>query len=96
MITFKEKLQRAFPVFSKMMNRTKPFVRQVIVTGAAAGDVTVADVKVGDELVSVLNLTDLTDVTSEFSIKENGKINNAGGTTTATKKVLVTWNPWAQ
>jgi hypothetical protein len=79
-----------------MFARPTPFVRQVIVTGAAAGDVTVSAIKKEDELVSVLNLTDLTDVTSEFKVLADGKINNTGGTTTATKKVLVTWLAWTE
>lgn len=95
-MSFKIKLQRAFPIFSKMLARPKPLVRQVIVAGAIAGDVTVGEVKKGDELVSVLNLTDLTDLTAEFTIPVSGKINNAGGTSTAAKKVLVTWIAWAE
>lgn len=95
-MSFKTRLIKAFPVFSKMLSRPKPVLRQVIVTGAAAGDVTVTDIKKEDEIVSVLNLTDLTDVTSEFKILTDGKINNTGGTSTATKKVLVTWLAWTE
>jgi len=95
-MSYKAKLRIAFPVFSKMLARPTPLVRQAIVAGAVAGDVTVAAIKKGDELVSVLNMTDLTDVTSEFTIPDNGKVNNTGGTTTATKKVMVTWMAWAE
>lgn len=95
-MSFKTRLKKAYSVFSSMLSRSTPFVRQVIVTGAAAGDVTVAAIKKEDELVSVLNLSDLTDVTSEFKVLVDGKINNTGGTTTATKKVMVTWLAWTE
>jgi hypothetical protein len=95
-MSFKKRIITAFPVLSKMLSRPKPFLRQVIVTGAAAGDVTVTDIKKNDELVSVFNLSDITDVTSEFKVLTNGKINNTGGTSTATKKVLVTWLAWTE
>ena len=93
-MNYKSRIIKAFPVFSKMLSRSTPLIRQVIVSGAAAGDVTVAAIKKEDELFSVLNLTDLTDVTSEFKIRVDGKINNTGGTTTASKKVLVSWIAW--
>lgn len=66
-------------------------LKQVIVPGAAAGDVTVTGIKAEDELVAVLNVTDLTDVTSEFTITADDTINNTGGTTSASKKLLVTY-----
>lgn len=91
---FKDKVIKAFPVLSKLYNRDKPVIRFALVAGATAGDVTVADIRAADELVSVINLTDLTDLTSEFSIKIDGKINNTGGTSTASKKVLVVYHPW--
>jgi hypothetical protein len=65
-----------------------------LVTGAVAGDVAVSGVLFGDELISVINMTDLTDVTSEFTITRDGFINNAGGTTTDTDKVFVTYLQW--
>lgn len=94
--TFKDRLVKAFPVFSKMLDRSKGLVRETVITGGAAGDLTVTGINLGDELVSVMNVTDWTDVTAEFSIKANNTINNTGGTTTATKKVKVLWHPWAQ
>lgn len=95
-MSFKSRLRAAFPIFSEMLSRPKPIVMQKIVTGAAAGNVTVSGIKKDDQIVSVLNLSDLTDVTDEFKILANGAINNTGGTTTATKKVMVTWLAWAE
>lgn len=66
-------------------------LRQTVITGGAAGNLTVTGVKVGDRLVSVLNLTDGTDLTSEFSVSAANTINNTGGTSSETKKVLVTY-----
>lgn len=95
-MSFKIKLQKAFPVFSRIMDRQRPLVRQTIVNGAVAGDIAVTSIGAKDELVSVLNMTDLTDVSAEFRIRDTGIINNAGGTSTATKKLLVTWHPWTE
>lgn len=95
-MSLKTRLLKAFPVLSKVFGRPKPFVRQVIVTGAAAGNVTVTDIKKVDEIVSVLNLTNLTDMTSEFRVLADGAINNSGGTSTATNRVMVTWLSWAE
>lgn len=83
-------------MFSRLFGRAKPLLRQAIVTGAVAGDVAVSAIGKSDELVSVLNMTDLTDVSAEFSIRDAGIINNTGGTSTATKKLLVTWHPWTE
>ncbi len=59
-----------------------------IIAGGAAGDHTVAGVRVGDVLKSVLHVdfTDASetgaDITAEFSITADDTINNAGGTNT--------------
>ena len=74
-------------------------IHSAIVAGAAAGDVAVAGILESDELVAVVQLditnakglADAAMLTSEFSISEDGKINNAGGTATANDKLLVTW-----
>jgi len=92
MENFKDRLISAFPVFSQWLKQ-KMFLNQLI-TGAVAGDVAVSDILFGDELVSVINLSGLTDVTSEFTIKKDGIINNDGGTSTDTKKLLVTFLQW--
>lgn len=65
-----------------------------LVTGAVAGDVAVSGIKKGDNLVSVFNMTALTDLTSEFSITDDGLINNVGGTSTAAAVVKVLYEKW--
>ena len=96
MASAKDRIRKAFPVFSKLFSRPTPFIRETIITGAVAGDLTVSAIKKEDQLVSVLNMTDLTDLTAEFSIPDDGKINNTGGTSTATKKVKVLWLAWTE
>lgn len=64
------------------------------VTGAAAGDLTVAGIAVGDTLLYVLKCVTgapptITDLTSEFLVTATNTINNTGGTTTAAAKVAV-------
>jgi hypothetical protein len=72
--------------------RTKQFV----VTGAAAGDVTVTGILATDVLVSVLvfttaaSIASLADLTSEFTITGADTINNTSGTSTANNRVVVT------
>lgn len=72
--------------------------KQSVVAGGAAGDHTLAAIAVGDTLVSVIRfvgagvaVTDISDITSEFTVLA-GKINNAAGTNTTGDKLLVTWN----
>lgn len=96
MATFKDRLTQAFPVFSEMLGRSTPPVRQTTAAGAVAGDISVTGIKYGDELISVINLADAADLTSEFAITADGTINNAGGTSTATDNLLVTWMAYAQ
>jgi len=73
-------------------------VRQAVVAGATAGNVTVSGLKARDRLVSVLfadgagvAVEDVADLTSEFTITGANTINNAGGTATTGGKVIVTW-----
>ncbi len=76
-------------------------VFQTLVAGGAAGDFTVAGIDVGMTLVSVLYhvgaglvVTDIQDLTSEFTITAPNTINNAGGTDTTGGKLQVLWtNP---
>jgi hypothetical protein len=74
------------------------FSKHALVAGAAAGDVTVAAIKAGDELNLVLRLigagtaiTDVSDLTSQFTVTANGKINNTAGTASTGDKLLVLW-----
>lgn len=73
-------------------------VRQAVVGGAAAGNISVTGIKTRDRLVSVLRaigagttVTDVTDLTSEFTISAAGTISNTGGTATTGSKLVVTW-----
>ena len=65
-----------------------------LVAGAVAGDVAVSGIKKGDNLISVFDMTNLVDYTSEFSIARDGVINNTGGTTTAATVVKVLYEKW--
>jgi hypothetical protein len=74
------------------------FAKHALVAGAAAGDVTVSGIKTTDTLNAVLRfigagvaVTDLSDLTSQFTITANGKINNTGGTASSGDKLLVLW-----
>lgn len=78
---------------------TGGFAKHALVAGGAAGDISVAAIKTGDELNEVIQyigagvaITDVVDLTSEFAIKAgNGVINNTGGTVTTGSKLLVRW-----
>ena len=75
-------------------------LRSAVVSGSAAGDVTVTDIAPGDQLISVLRLAasgrNVVSLTDEFSIKADETINNAGGTdTSGGDKLLVQWRPAA-
>lgn len=96
MANFRDRLSRAFPVFSDMLKRSKSIIGQTTASGAAAGDVTVTGIKPDDELVAVINLADAADLTDEFTITADDTINNAGGTSTATDNLLVTWIKYAE
>ena len=72
--------------------------KHALIVGGAAGDLTVAGILIGDELVEVLHyigagvaITDVTDLTAEFTVA-NGKINNALGTASTGDKLMVRWN----
>lgn len=63
-------------------------IRQTIVAGAVAGDVTVTGIKTRDVLKWVLDIAGA-DLTSEFSITAANTINNTGGTSSAASQLLV-------
>jgi hypothetical protein len=71
-------------------------MKQFVVTGAAAGDVTVTGIATTDTLVSVLvfttaaSIASLADLTAEFTITATDTINNAAGTSTANNRLIVT------
>lgn len=72
-------------------------VKQTIVAGAAAGNVTVTGVKTRDALVSVLHLdfNDTgeigADLTGEFTISAADTIDNTGGTASTGGFLIITW-----
>ena len=72
-----------------------PIVSAVI-AGGAAGNLTVTGIATTDELISVTQfvgagvaVTDVSDLTSEFTITAANTINNTGGTNTTGNKLLV-------
>lgn len=74
------------------------FAKHALVAGAAAGNVTVTGIKTTDTLNMVLHfigtgvsVTDVTDLTSQFTISATNTINNTSGTSSATNKLLVLW-----
>ena len=71
---------------------------ETVVAGGAAGDIAVPGIDVGMTLVSVIEyvgagvaVTDVVDLTSEFTITAVGTINNDGGTNTTGSKLKVLW-----
>lgn len=73
-------------------------VTQAVVAGAAAGNITVTGIKARDRLVSVLravgggvDVTDVDDLTDEFTISAADTINNTGGTATTGSTLIVTY-----
>ena len=66
--------------------------------GASAGDVTVTGINVGDELIAVhfyvgsgTAVTDVTDITSEFTISAADTINNDTGTDSSGGNLRIIW-----
>ena len=72
--------------------------KHLLVTGDLAGDIAVTGIKTGDVLDEVIfypgasvAITDILDLTAEFTITATNTINNAGGTATTDGKLLVRW-----
>lgn len=75
-----------------------PRLRQAVLTGGAAGDFTISGITLADTLIGVTRfigagvaVTDVTDLTAEFTITAENTINNGGGTNTTGSKLLVLW-----
>lgn len=67
-------------------------IRRAHVAGAAAGDMTVTGILLGDKLISVVRIDAAgADLVSEFTVTAADTINNTGGTSTAGQTVLVEW-----
>ena len=72
------------------------FAKHALVAGGAAGNFTVTGIKTGDELNEVIYyvgagtaVTDISDLTAEFTISAANTINNAAGTNSTGGKLLV-------
>lgn len=62
----------------------------IAVAGGVAGDLTATGVVLATDILRyVLNLTDSSDITAEFTITADDTINNTGGGTTATDLLLI-------
>lgn len=71
---------------------TYPDLNFATIAGGAAGDLTVAGIKTTDRLIAVVTVSAAgANLASEFTITAANTINNNGGTSTATKTVLVVW-----
>lgn len=72
----------------------RPLLQSASVAGAVAGDLTVAGIAVGDDLVVVQNVAAAgANLASEFDVTAADTINNAGGTATTGMVLLVMWYP---
>ena len=78
------------------MNGNARFIKTAVVAGGAAGDITVTGISTDDTLFTVLrfagagtDVTDIADLTVEFSITAENTINNTGGTSTTGGKLLI-------
>lgn len=73
-------------------------LKTAVIVGGAAGNRTLPGVAVGDRLVAVTRfvgagvaVTDVADMTAEFTITAGNTINNAGGTNTTGDKLSILW-----
>lgn len=107
-MSFKDRIERAIPVWRQILRRPTPFVRQALVSGGGAGEIAVTDIRKGDQLVAVIESATssaaLTDRTDEFTantdsgqlVRRDGYIDNTDGTATTGDDLLVTWIAWAE
>jgi hypothetical protein len=79
-------------------NLVTGFVARQLVAGGAAGNITVTGIKTTDTLAAVIRfigagvaVTDVTDLTTEFTISATNTINNTSGTASTSDKLLVIW-----
>ena len=74
----------------KVIASSRAFIRQLVLGHNGAGAVTVAGVVVGDVVDSVINMTDLTDVTSSFEgvATVAGQVQQSAATDLSAKKCL--------
>jgi hypothetical protein len=70
----------------------KPDLNFATIAGGVAGDLTVTGIKTTDQLKAVVVISEAgANLVGEFTITADDTINNVGGTSTATKTVLVVW-----
>lgn len=71
-------------------------IRTRVVAGAAAGNMTVTGIALGDKLIAVQRIdAAAADLVSEFTVSAADTINNTSGTSTATGLVLVIWEAYS-
>lgn len=111
-MNLKDRMQRAGPIWKRIVRRTDSFTRVAAITGGAAGAHTVTGIRAGDKLIGVLHYTPggsstMADLTSEFigstSVTGNGaiiavdnQIDNTGGTSTASDTLIVFWEAYEE
>lgn len=66
-------------------------LQSAVVAGAVAGDLAVANIQLYDRIIHVVDLSDSVDLASQFTVTQDGKINNVGGTSTNGHQVYVEW-----
>jgi hypothetical protein len=70
-------------------------IRKAHVAGAAAGNMTVTGIALGDKLISVVRIDAAgANLVGEFTVTAADTINNTGGTSTAGQTVLVEWETY--
>lgn len=60
-MNYKDRLMNSFPIFSQMLKRQK-IQAQLIIAGGAAGDLSVAGIKKGDDVIGALKLPSIEQV----------------------------------
>lgn len=74
-------------------------IRQAVIAGGAAGELTCTGIEPTSTLISVVRLNrdataaniNVDDLTSEFSVSDQDKVTNLGGTATTGDTLIVTW-----
>lgn len=89
-------LSNTAPVTSPLSTARAPKKTTSTIAGGAAGALTVTGIKKGKNTITAVVAVDDTthagvDLTTEFTITADNTINNTGGTSTASKHVVVSW-----
>ena len=94
MTSFKDRLMKSDHVWKQLLDNQNLIGSQVI-DGSTAGSLAVSKIRLGDNIISVVDVLTGDDLTAEFSITGDGVINNAGGTDTTGDKLQVLFEQWA-